>query len=65
MSTVRNPDLRNFSITSSCSWSWLTKGIAVLAPGKRCECTLPCLLPGSSELTSGMWQPAQVFDSFG
>ena len=65
MSTVMKPDLRNFSVASICALSWLTKGRAVFAPGKRWEWTLPSTLPGSLESTSGMWQLAQVFDSAG
>ena len=58
-STVTAPDFRKACVTCSCSSSRLTKGSAVFAPGKRCECTLPSLAAGSFDGTSGMWQSAQ------
>ena len=58
-SSVTAPDFRNAWVTCICSSSRLTKGSAVFAPGKRCECTLPSLAAGSFAVTSGMWQSAQ------
>ena len=58
-SIVTAPDCRKAWVTCSCSSSRLTKGSAVLAPGKRCEWTLPSRAAGSFAGTSGMWQSAQ------
>ena len=42
----------------NCAASSLAVGSAVLAAGKRWECTLPAMFPMSLEGSSGMWQSA-------
>ena len=58
-SIVTAPDFRKAWVTCICSSSRFTKGSAVFAAGKRCECTWPSRAAGSFAGTSGMWQSAQ------
>jgi hypothetical protein len=58
MSTEIWPSRRKSCTTLSCTGSRLTNGSAVLAPGNRCDRTLPFFAAGSFESTSGMWQSA-------
>ena len=64
-STEICPSRRKSCTSRSCSSSPLTKGSAVLAPGKRCERTRPSRAAGSSDGTSGMWQSRQVWGAGG
>ncbi len=58
ISTVRAPLFRNPSVSFSWAASSFAVGSAVFAPGKRCECTNPLMLPASFEGSAGMWQSA-------
>ena len=60
-STDTWPSRRKAWVTRSCSGSWLTKGRAVFAAGKRWEWTWPSRAAGSCAATSGMWQSAHFW----
>ncbi len=61
MSIVMKPDFRNSSTSFICVVSWFTKGTAMFAAAKLCECTVPSAWrPGSFDFTDAMWQSTQV-----